>query len=125
MIALITAAFALDPSPRPELADDPCQPVGARAGTSLTLPCDGVFVPTPRAAWYAKMITWADETDQIRRLSVVACDDRAAVLEERRAWWESRAARPRIQPAVWVGVGVVGGVGLTLGAAWGLGQIAQ
>lgn len=122
---LVAAAFALDPSPRPELADTPCPVVDGRAGKVLTLPCDGVFVPSPRAAWYAKMATWADETDQIRRLSVAACEERVGAVENQRAWWESQAARPRVGPAVWVGVGVVGGVGLTLASAYAVSLVAQ
>lgn len=128
MITLVALALAVDPSPRPTLTDDTCAPIGGKAGASLVLPCSGVFVPLPRAAWYASMVVWADETDAIRRLEDAAHADELARRDAEVRYWREMAARPVPvweRPGVAVSVGVLGGVGIAMITAWGWGQVAR
>jgi hypothetical protein len=84
---------------------------------------DGVALPVDRARWYASMVEWADAEHDRLVLERVTCAADADAAAEREAWWRGQAERPRVEPALLVGLGIVAGAGLTLGAAAGWGAV--
>jgi hypothetical protein len=110
--------------------DDLCPPRGLHLNTSYTPPCDGVAVSMTRARWQAEMVIWADEQATLRKVETATYLAQLKSSEEREAWWKSVAetkpeVKKTVSPVIWLGTGVVAGVGITLAAAWGLGQIAE
>ena len=86
--------------------------------------CRGVLVGT---STYTDLLASQDDAEMVRALYRVDeatwQDDRAsAALRE--AYWREIAARPQIEPVVYIGVGVVAGVVLTVAAGWAVGQVA-
>ena len=86
--------------------------------------CRGVLVGT---STYTDLLASQDDAEMVRALYRVDeatwQDDRAsAALRE--AYWREIAARPQIEPVVYIGVGVVAGVALTVAAGWAVGQVA-
>ncbi len=120
MILLLAVALAGE---RPVLADDASKPVPLRAGQPLTPAWDGVALPLDRARWYASMVEFADAEHERLLMERVSCAAEADASAEREAWWRKQAEQPRIDPAVLVGLGVLGGAALTLAAAAGWGAV--
>jgi hypothetical protein len=120
VIALLALALAAD---RPVFPDGTPKPSPLLAGQPLTPAWDGVALPVDRARWYASMVEWADAEHDRLVLERVTCAADADAAAEREAWWRGQAERPRVEPALLVGLGIVAGAGLTLGAAAGWGAV--
>ena len=148
MILLAALALAADPAPVAVQVDDrdpprkpaPAAPVPGECSRAVAvqvgapLPpelaggkasCGGVLLPSSDVADLLAIEVWSTHLDGACRVDLAAAAVELRAAEERATWYRAQAERRRVDPAVWVGVGAVGGVGLTLGAAWGLGQIAQ
>lgn len=85
--------------------------------------CRGVLVPT---SVYAGLLDAQDDAQLVRNLYEVdaaAWAAEGAAAEERSAYWKALAEKPSpspVGPVVYVGLGVVGGIGVTLASAWAL-----
>ena len=126
----ISLALAADPPPRPA----PPAATPGECTRNIPVPvgplppelgkCAGVLVPTSDLADLLQIEVYAEHVADLYAVDTAALEAQLAAERERAEWYRVQAARPKVEPAVWVGVGVVGGVGVTLAAAWGMGQVA-
>lgn len=114
----------------PEVAADECEERDLQPGSSpppAAVRCVGVVVPR---SVYLAAEEWVADARAARGLYQMATIQ--LVVERDLALAQRDEARAALQPRPWwerpgpaLAVGVVAGVGLTLGAAWGWGQVAQ
>ena len=121
MIALLALALAGDRPVAPDDSACPGRPLVV--GVAYVAPCAQVVMSKERAAWLGAMHAWADAEHDRLVLERVTCAADADAAAEREAWWRGQAERPRVEPALLVGLGIVAGAGLTLGAAAGWGAV--
>lgn len=140
LLALASAAGRAGPYEPPSLPPEPAPPevasgecpeldlVAGRALPSELGRCSGVVVPR---SVYLAAEEWVADARAVRQLYAATTlqlqVERDAVARDRDLLQaELEAVRPRWweRPGPVLAVGVVAGVGLTLGAAWGWGQVA-
>ena len=137
---LVLAGLARAEPPAPPPRPAPAAPVAGQCARAVpvvagaALPpeflggkasCGGVLLPSSDVADFLAVEVWAEETHGRYRVDLAAAAAELDAARAREAWWRAQAERQRPDPALLVGAGVLGGVGLTLGAAWALGQIAE
>lgn len=137
MILLTSLALAADPPPRPSpIAPLPNECPRAIAVTIGQRPadlvddrgvarCGGVLVPSSVQADLLQIEAWAEHLDARYRIDAAGAAAELDAARSREAWWRAQAERLRVEPAILVGAGVLGGVAVTLGAAWALGEVAE
>jgi hypothetical protein len=126
MLILTLAALAADIPPRPPptapIPNECSRAIPLVAGSTLSPNCGGVLLPSIDAADLLATEAWADHLEGACRVDLAAAAADLSAARDREAWYRAQA---RPGAAVWVGAGVIGGVGITLGAAWALGMVAE
>lgn len=127
MILALSLALADDtrPAPPPPAPGD-CATVEVLRPGPTTRICASLSVPPSAYADLLAAEVWGEHVADLRRLEAAACTDSLSAAASREAYWRGIAERPApvVHPAVVLGAGVLGGVALTVGAGWALGQVA-
>lgn len=127
VILALSIALAGDarPAPLPPAPGD-CATVEVLRPGPTTRTCASLSVPPAEYADLLAVEAWGEHVADLRRLEAAACADDVERVAERADYWRGIAERPApvVHPAAWLGVGVLGGVALTVGAGWALGQVA-
>lgn len=133
---LASLAFAADPPERPK----PPAPVPGECAKSIPVvvdtaipssllsaagkaACSGVLVPSSQLADLLATEVWADELDGRYRVDMASIEVRLSAEQAQSEWWKEQAERPKAEPIALVGVGLIGGIGLTVLSAWAMGQV--
>lgn len=137
MLLLVLSAFGADlparpPAPAPVSGECPRASALVAGQRPVELVdekgvarCGGVLVPTSMQADLLATEAWAEHLEARARVDLAAADASLRAAQEREAFWRAQAERQTPAPVLLLGAGLVSGVGLTLGAAWALGQVAQ
>ena len=148
MILLAALALAADPAPVAVQVDDrdpprkpaPAAPVANECSraipivASAPLPpelaggkasCGGVLLPSSDVADLLAIEVWSTHLDGACRVDLAAAAVELRAAEERATWYRAQAERRRVDPAVLVGAGVIGGVLVTVAGAYAVSLVAQ
>lgn len=125
---LVALALAADDRPAPATpVPGDCQAVEVLRPGPTTRTCSSLSIPPAEYADLLALEAWGEHMADVRRLESAACADDLERVAERADYWRTLAERPApaaLPPAAWLGIGVLGGVAITVGAGWALGQVA-
>lgn len=127
LLSIAVAIGGDDRPPPPKAAPGDCIAVEALRPGTVTRTCASISVPPADYADLLAAEVWGEHIADVRRLEAAACADSLAAAAAREDYWRSVAEHPApaLPPAAWLGFGLAGGVVLTVGAGWALGQVAH
>ena len=132
MIWLLGAAFAAEPPARPkphESQTGDCEETSPVA-PDVTLLCAALAVPPADLADLLSDREWAFLLRDKYQLDTTQLEAENAALQWQLDYLNGELTRARApkplneRPGLWLGIGTAAGLGITIGSAWAVGQIA-